>query len=525
MIPDDKAGSGYVIVNNADEDMNGTFELWYDNKNEERNMAWSGSLSIGKKTSGNNKSANITFTAPADAKEPDKYMLVFKGKIGAEEDAVAGKKVKLKRQRGGIISFAWGNTAAVTILDGSDTKTFLLTTSPNKYLLKAAFDEGTVDVVRLLTSPYSNNGQRIWNISTFNYDQKLGKYTETNKEEITRADLTFPINKDFEFSYVNTSSSGDWEEKIDYKGIITESPENLFDVTDFFVPLGQNVRVLKQETKGILISQPFPLKYNDYITFKAVRGCSGTYSETEEYIGGTFGDPSCRKYGSTNTSCGSESWDMSGYCYSDEIFAVGIQYFYWETCDGAVSAINEPVSVWISSSLDYNGYSKIINNPKLNAGSALWKVGYARPCLLFDSDARYVDGTLSGKILSDQLIIQSSSESVEKPITIEPMGRPLDSLPTLVLRQTGGYSLLQYQGTSNILNYSSFANVPSDKPILLNSKGSGFKIAFISNYNETYAILQVGTRYDEKTQDFSSISRAYIQIRPESVMDLMVEYE
>ncbi len=94
MVPDDAKGSGYVISNNADEDMNGTFELWYDNKMDERNMAWSGSLSIGKKTSGNNKSTNIAFTSPADAKEPDKFMLVFRGKMGGEENAVAGKQVE-----------------------------------------------------------------------------------------------------------------------------------------------------------------------------------------------------------------------------------------------------------------------------------------------------------------------------------------------------------------------------------------------------------------------------------------------
>ncbi len=96
MVPDEQAGSGYEIVNETDEDMDGTFELWYDNMNDVRVKTWSASLSIGKKSSGNNKSTNISFDSPTDAKEPDKYMLVFRGKLGNEVDAVAGKQVELK---------------------------------------------------------------------------------------------------------------------------------------------------------------------------------------------------------------------------------------------------------------------------------------------------------------------------------------------------------------------------------------------------------------------------------------------
>ncbi|MFZ3090027.1 MAG: hypothetical protein WA240_05305 [Nitrospirota bacterium] len=93
MIPDDTTGTGYVIVNNIDEDMNGTFELWYDNTNDERRMVWNSYLNVGSKSSGSNKSTNITFTPPTDAKEPGRYMLVFKGKLGNEEDAVVGKEI------------------------------------------------------------------------------------------------------------------------------------------------------------------------------------------------------------------------------------------------------------------------------------------------------------------------------------------------------------------------------------------------------------------------------------------------
>lgn len=95
MIPDDATGSGYVIVNNTDEDMSGTFELWYDNTSDNRIKLQNWSLSINKKSSGNNKSTNITLTTPPDAKEPGKYMLVFSGRLGNEEGAVVGKEISL----------------------------------------------------------------------------------------------------------------------------------------------------------------------------------------------------------------------------------------------------------------------------------------------------------------------------------------------------------------------------------------------------------------------------------------------
>ncbi len=121
MVHDDATGSGYVIVNNTDEDMNGTFELWYDNTSEQRLKAWNNSLTIGKQSSGNNKSANFTFTPPSGAKEPGKYMLVFRGQLGNEADAVVGK----------LLDFSWygyydGSTSDNRYFWSSKTKTWNL---------------------------------------------------------------------------------------------------------------------------------------------------------------------------------------------------------------------------------------------------------------------------------------------------------------------------------------------------------------------------------------------------------------
>lgn len=96
MVTDTTTGSGYAVLNNSDEDMNGLFELWYDNTNNDRLKAWSGTLSVTSKNSADNKSANITFTPPTDAKEDGKYLLVFRGKLGNEEGAVIGQKLELQ---------------------------------------------------------------------------------------------------------------------------------------------------------------------------------------------------------------------------------------------------------------------------------------------------------------------------------------------------------------------------------------------------------------------------------------------
>ncbi len=140
MVPDDATGSGFVIVNNTDEDMNGTFELWYDNKNDERVKAWSASLSIGKKSSGDNESSNIIVAAPSDAKEPDKYMLVFRGRMGGEENAVAARKVELAGEYLFLVN-AWPHdiqTYRIGISDGS----YQLTPAQKNVNIRYSTDEG-----------------------------------------------------------------------------------------------------------------------------------------------------------------------------------------------------------------------------------------------------------------------------------------------------------------------------------------------------------------------------------------------
>ncbi len=81
------------ITNESNESMNGTFALYYEDKNNKRwqvqDASWN--LSIAPAAT----SGEVSFTAPDDNKEYGKYILVFQGVMGAEGGAVGGKWVTL----------------------------------------------------------------------------------------------------------------------------------------------------------------------------------------------------------------------------------------------------------------------------------------------------------------------------------------------------------------------------------------------------------------------------------------------
>jgi hypothetical protein len=79
---------GYVIINNTGEEMDGDFTIYYDNLNDERNPLWTGKGTL-EATKGD-KTNSFNFITPNDAKEPGRYIVVFKGKMGNEDGAMAG---------------------------------------------------------------------------------------------------------------------------------------------------------------------------------------------------------------------------------------------------------------------------------------------------------------------------------------------------------------------------------------------------------------------------------------------------
>ena len=85
-----------LIRNSSDEPMNGTFTLYYDDAADVRRpvpgASWTGALAPGARLT---DLQVVAPTSPAP-KEPGKYMLVFRGALGAEPDAVAGTQVSIE---------------------------------------------------------------------------------------------------------------------------------------------------------------------------------------------------------------------------------------------------------------------------------------------------------------------------------------------------------------------------------------------------------------------------------------------
>ncbi len=88
--------SAMRIQNLSDETMDGTFTLYYDDASDTRRpvpgAAWTRTLAPQTMVT------DLRVTAPTSPapKEPGKYMLVFRGALGSEPDAVAGKQVTLE---------------------------------------------------------------------------------------------------------------------------------------------------------------------------------------------------------------------------------------------------------------------------------------------------------------------------------------------------------------------------------------------------------------------------------------------
>jgi len=94
-VPDTTDPSKYVIKNLGQEEMSGTFTLYYDDKDDKRHPVpgaeWTNlTIAAGK------DSTSVYFTPPTDPapKADGEYMLVFKGTLGQETNAVVGHWVE-----------------------------------------------------------------------------------------------------------------------------------------------------------------------------------------------------------------------------------------------------------------------------------------------------------------------------------------------------------------------------------------------------------------------------------------------
>ncbi len=365
---------------------------------------------------------------------------------------------------------------------------------------------------------------RIYNLHTFVYDSDTEQYREKGIEEIMRVNYSEMENRNG-FSYtVNT----EYGSTVSYKGFVLEKTFDPYYISDFFVPKGQGVIYLKGESKHISLLN-FTTYYEEH-HFHKDGNCVTTENRFQEYIGGPLDNPECRSYGSVQRSCGEDgSSDVTGNCFDIQAWMIG--YTHWYACDdgSSLTFFPGPVSVWLYDYLEYDGFSKKINNPEVIDTTKVWVQGSSGPCTLFNRNAiGYYGGVLKGKILSDsQLVIRIyfGRGNIPQDVSIEPEGTELDKMPVLILRQSGGYSMLEYVQQGKVVNHTSFLDIPSDKPILLNREGNGFKMTFETYVGQSLMKLQVGVGYNERTQDFTKTGAGIFESHPATIMDLMVEYK
>ncbi|WP_306532629.1 hypothetical protein [Geobacter sp.] len=93
MDADIDANDNVIVKNSGNEAMAGTFTLFYDDSNGNRKGVLSGQLTIAP--NGNSSLGTLVPPTTPAPKEPGKYIIVFQGKMGMENDAVAGRIVSL----------------------------------------------------------------------------------------------------------------------------------------------------------------------------------------------------------------------------------------------------------------------------------------------------------------------------------------------------------------------------------------------------------------------------------------------
>ena len=321
------------------------------------------------------------------------------------------------------------------------------------------------------------------------------------------------------------------DQTYNFTGFVAEELFYDASIIDFFVPQSGETQFIKWEGKEFKLYEPYAIKCESNYTIKYSISnieCISEENIIQEYLESPLLQPYCTYSGTisfNHSECGSEnSWDLTGLC--TDIGAYYIGYGYWITCDETASFV--PASAWLYESLKYGDISMKLSNPEYDGSSQAWTVGPKGPCILFDPDAAYVIGMLSGKILSDKHIALHSElrqgfngESVESTIAIEPGGIELTRMPYLLLRQSGGVSFFESFGGRN---YTSFLKIPSDKPVLLNSQRNGFIIAFETFSGLQYIKFQVGINYDETINDFTMTSTTGYSVLHDAIKDIMVEY-
>jgi hypothetical protein len=186
MEKDPNNSSQYIIKNESDEYMSGTFALYYDDATDNRRYLTSWNKYINPKSI----SDSVTFTKPTDAKEKGKYILVFQGTLGSETGAVVGRIVEFKGGIGRVVGVS-GNSITVYMEDGG-TITGSLPPLPasitRSRAISVRFDKNDWNIFVVLTiycdDPGCRNGYYAFHKYSINPDKTLNYHGVVLTKEV-----------------------------------------------------------------------------------------------------------------------------------------------------------------------------------------------------------------------------------------------------------------------------------------------------------------------------------------------------
>ncbi|MBI3585374.1 MAG: hypothetical protein HY096_15665 [Nitrospinae bacterium] len=203
---DPNNSSQYVIKNETNEYMSGTFTLYYDDTTDNRRYLTSWNKTI----NANSTSDSVSITEPTDPLERGKYLLVFQGTMGNETGAVVGRVVKLEAK--GRVLYLTSNPNYIAVTDGErttppfDLRTVLST--GETFTGIARFDRSDGDTFVIATSKFDTtshtSGTRIKNV--FAVDTMVNYYTEEVISRSSEFVATYTAN----YIYATNGSSWFW---------------------------------------------------------------------------------------------------------------------------------------------------------------------------------------------------------------------------------------------------------------------------------------------------------------------------
>ena len=236
MVADPSNPGEYLIKNLSNENMSGTFSLYYDDKNDNRILitSWE-NLSI----NANSQSAPVTFTEPAspEPKEKGKYILIFRGTQGSEADAVAGKVVTIKGEVNGRMVVLYDIlTPSVTVKTKTGPLRTSLPTDGFWNAISVRFDVDDPDTFVVLALHYDCTS----NSCSGRYDFHKFFIDETKKiVSYQGVALSIPIPKENVTQSNICSYNEDWSDKCGTKRrFTTQTNVEPLEVWDFYIKGG-----------------------------------------------------------------------------------------------------------------------------------------------------------------------------------------------------------------------------------------------------------------------------------------------